>query len=359
MKITNSAITIPILVTILLLSFYGSSKELRVQSATSEDWPMFHHDPAHTGYTTSQGPITIPTKVWSYHIKQSNNYNTSIGASPAVANGYLYINNDKGTFFCLNASTGTPIWNNTGGGQYYSSPAVDSGIVYTGYSGITAYNASTGDTLWNYNVVGSLGHSVSISDGVAYTSSGEHLFALNASTGATLWNTTPNGGTPALAYGYVYGGTSGKVYAYNVSTGELAWNNTVAVEAVGFYSPSIADGRVYISSALSNDNRVYCFDALTGAHMWNYTTGSWVRTSPAVVGGIVYAGSNDGNIYALNASNGNKIWSFKTGVQPGETGANGGFVGSSPAVAGGIVYVGSLDGNVYALDALTLSLIHI
>ena len=41
---------------------------------------------------------------------------------------------------------------------------------------------------------------------------------------------------------------------------------------------------------------------LSGGKLWNYTTGSYVESSPAVVNGIVYIGSDDGNAYALGGS---------------------------------------------------------
>jgi len=44
---------------------------------------------------------------------------------------------------------------------------------------------------------------------------------------------------------------------------------------------------------------VYCLNATTGARVWNYTTGGWVFSSPAVVGGRVYVWSGDGKIYCL------------------------------------------------------------
>ena len=82
-------------------------------------------------------------------------------------------------------------------------------------------------------------------------------------------------------------------------------------------------------------------NATNGIQLWNYTTGSDVDSSPAVVNGVVYIGSYDDNVYALNAANGAKIWNYTTGSD----------VGSSPAVVGGVVYIGSYDGNVYALNA--------
>lgn len=63
-----------------------------------------------------------------------------------------------------------------------------------------------------------------------------------------------------------------------------------------------------------------------------------MRSSPAVVGGLVYVGSFDGNVYCLNAATGSLVWSYKT--------VNGAW--SSPAVVDGVVYVGSDYAKIYA-----------
>jgi serine/threonine-protein kinase len=94
---------------------------------------------------------------------------------------------------------------------------------------------------------------------------------------------------------------------------------------------------VYVGS---DDSNVYALNAATGAKVWNYTTGSVVISSPAVVNGVVYVGSHDGNVYALNAATGVRLWNYTTGNA----------VYSSPAVVNGVVYVGSEDGNVYAFS---------
>ncbi len=78
-------------------------------------------------------------------------------------------------------------------------------------------------------------------------------------------------------------------------------------------------------------------DAYTGVLYWKtfvngdlpYTYGSFVlKSSPAVVNGIVYVGSLDANMYALDANTGNIIWNYTTG----------GPILSSPAIDGGGVY---------------------
>ena len=123
------------------------------------------------------------------------------------------------------------------------------------------------------------------------------------------------------------------------TTNHTLWNYTT-----GSYvdsSPAVAYGKVYVGS---NDYSVYCLDASTGAKLWSYATGAWViLSSPAVADGEVYIGSCDGSVYCLDASTGAKLWSYSTGSE----------VWSSPAVADGKVYVGSWDGGVYCLDAST------
>jgi hypothetical protein len=79
--------------------------------------------------------------------------------------------------------------------------------------------------------------------------------------------------------------------------------------------------------------------------LWNFTTGDWVTSSPAVADGLVFVGSNDYNVYALNATTGVLVWKYATGS----------YVDSSPAVANGILYVGSEDEKVYAFGQIYYS----
>jgi outer membrane protein assembly factor BamB len=83
-------------------------------------------------------------------------------------------------------------------------------------------------------------------------------------------------------------------------------------------------------------------DAVTGAKVWNFTTGGHVQSAPALADGKVYAGSWNHKVYCLDAATGAFIWSYTGGAH---------FV-SSPAVANGVVYIGSIDRKVYAFSAV-------
>src|SRR5690242_8031567 len=56
---------------------------------------------------------------------------------------------------------------------------------------------------------------------------------------------------------------------------------------------------------------------------WKYRTQGQVVSSPAIAGGLLYAGSADHNLYALNLEDGTLKWKFETGSR----------VSSSPAVS--------------------------
>jgi len=104
-------------------------------------------------------------------------------------------------------------------------------------------------------------------------------------------------------------------------------------------SPAVVSGVVYLSTL---DGKVDALDATTGAVKWTTVTGSATQySSPAVANSVVYVGTDTGKVDALDATTGAIKWAYTTG----------GAVESSPTVVSGVVYVGSEDHKVYALDA--------
>ena len=105
-------------------------------------------------------------------------------------------------------------------------------------------------------------------------------------------------------------------------------------------SPAIAGGVVY---AGSTDQYVYALNAATGKMAWRVPV-SYVSSAPAVANGMVYV-STGGPVVALDARTGARVWTFHT--------YRGGFV-SSPTVSNGVVYVGSeATATLFALNANT------
>jgi outer membrane protein assembly factor BamB len=115
----------------------ASSPGETTQAADTDWWPMFHHDPNHTGTSTSTAPTTNNT-LWTYTT------GGNVESSPAVVGGFVYVGSDDDNVYCLNATNGAFVWNYTTGGNVDSPPAVAGGLVYVGKKGL----AGDVSTLW-------------------------------------------------------------------------------------------------------------------------------------------------------------------------------------------------------------------
>ena len=125
----------------------------------------------------------------------------------------------------------------------------------------------------------------------------------------------------------------------NVNRLGVVWSaQTGLVES----SPAVSGGVVYAGGYYGN---LYALDARTGAVKWMAPQcASIVNASPTVYKGVIYVGcESDNNLYAFNAGNGSLKWTAAAGA---------GFW-SSPAVSGDTVYAGSIDGKLYARYAAT------
>ena len=394
-------VAVLLLMPILLGAFYGFSPQTLVHADSAADnWPMYHHNPAHTGYSDTIAP-TAAVQLWNYTIDtepfstpaspvvvdgflyvSSADYiycfdaytgakvwNVStenfVGSTPAVVNGRVYACSADGYLYCLDASSGAQIWNYSirmlgqPAGSADSSPTVVGDRVYVeSWSGdVYCLNAEDGNKVWNYSTgANALDSSPAVDGGYVYVGNSEgSVFCLDASNGAKIWNFTVGGAvhSPAVADGYVYlGSADGNAYCLNASSGEKIWNYTTEYNSNGpshgyhwgnaVSDPAVANGYVYVGSS---DFDVYCLDAFNGSQIWNYTTGAEVYAAPAVAGGFVFAGSYDGNVYCLNTFNGLEMWSYPAGVySPTNAGGSAG----SPAIVDGVVYVVG-NGEIFAL----------
>ena len=399
-KIVTYIFILTIFLTLIFVFTANISTSASTQQTGVDWWSMFHHNVAHTGTSTSNGPIinesawntqgsgfsspsvvdgvvyvgfsalnaTTGAKLWTF----IDSYNVSTTQySPAIANGIVYVCTlnphpaamPSDDLYALNATTGAQLWNYTiyssvstiGNSWVYTSPnfspVVNNNVVY---AGSLALNASTGVLLWN-NQIGYLAvSSPAIVNGVDYLS--VHFggfYALNASTGVTIWriNADAQGSSPAVSDGVVYIHEDGIVQALSATTGAQLWNFSEGIiggfppqyfyPPSGISSPAIANGVLYVCGVLGNGPGSpisYALNASTEKLLWNSTVGG--DSSPAISNGVAYVGSS-GGLYALNASSGATIWSYKTGN----------YVFSSPAIANGMVYAGSTNDVLYAFGS--------
>ena len=316
------------------------------------------------------GPAFMSVLGWLRVVEWEFETGGYVTSSPSIGvDGAVYVGSIDKKIYALDGKIGTKKWEFVTGGVVSSSPAIGiDGTVYIGSSDqkIYALDGNTGVKQWEFTTGGSVVSSPAIGiDGTVYVGSTDYnVYALDGNTGAKQWEFTTEGkvlySSPAIgADGTVYVGTEGqhdevalevenkfiwirqpKVYALDGKTGVKQWEFETGHWVIS--SPAIGvDGTVYVGSM---DYNIYALDGKTGAKQWEFVTGGVVTSSPAIgADGTVYVGSWDNKIYALNPD-GTKQWEFITGHD----------VHSSPAIgADGTVYVGSKDTVVYALDGQT------
>jgi outer membrane protein assembly factor BamB len=331
----------------------------------------FHGNAARTGVYTSSGPKQLGGVKWAFKT------DGAIIASPAVADGVVFIGSLDTNLYAVDQETGTQKWKFKTEGPIASSVAVVDGTVYfSGNDGVFyALAAETGAVKWRFSTErgerrfearglhGTRPRAQTVPDPFdiftsspavfgnrVYFGSGDgNVYALDAQTGVLVWKFSTGEvvrASPAVANNTVYVGSwDSYLYALDAETGTEKWRfktgeDPVNHNQVGFQSsPAIADGVLYVGC---RDAHVYALDAATGRKRWDYyTSKAWVMGTPAIGGGTVYVGTGDSRKFlALDAKTGRLRFSLdaKTGLF------------SSPALAGDVAYVGNLNGRLYAVD---------
>jgi outer membrane protein assembly factor BamB len=330
-------------------------------SSVGDPWPMFGHDPQHTGQSQFIGPQTNALK-WTFPISRGDIRGIAIGAdetiyataadnrlyaidrngslkwsfltgaiiisTPAIAfDGTIYVASEDGNFYAVNPD-GTLRWVLPIGIVIDSSPVTASdGTIYVGnINGELVAISADGVQQWRFTIGGQVLSSPTIgSDGTIYvmarilpSSPQNGLYAIHPD-GSLKWHfpTNPSGTSPAI-------GTDGTIYITDEPPGlasvPVATNNLYAVNPDGSlkwsFNPS-EDFNVLSSPAIGSDSTIYVgslFNILSATHpngtlKWDYITQIRAGSSPAspAIGadGTIYIGGPPGTsdinrVFAIN-----------------------------------------------------------
>ncbi|WP_378740841.1 PQQ-binding-like beta-propeller repeat protein [Nocardia brasiliensis] len=149
---------LPILVVAALLLVSGTS--FGQSSPVNGDWPMWQFDPTGSRFNSNETTLT-PDTVSNLQLKWAFAFPDTIAASsqPAVVDGTVYVGGRNGTFYALDAETGstrwafqaeTPLGGNLPTYGLRNGPAVADGLVYFGDNSarMWALDAKTGALRW-------------------------------------------------------------------------------------------------------------------------------------------------------------------------------------------------------------------
>jgi eukaryotic-like serine/threonine-protein kinase len=291
----------------------------------------FHGNMARTGVYDSAGPKQFGGVKWTFKTA------APIVASPAIADGVVYIPSMDSYLYAIDQETAKEKWKYKSRMPIVSSPAVVNGLLYfvSSAGSLGALDIATGKIKWVLPTEYER----------KFEAKNLHGYPPEAQTIPDAWDIFTS--SPAVANGKVFFGSGdGNIYAADAQTGVLQWK--FATKDVVHSSPAIVGNTVYIGSW---DSYLYALDADTGLEKWSFKSGEdptihnqvGFQSSPAVVDGTVYVGCRDAHVYAIDAATGHKKWDYPTSKS---------WVISTPAVRDGIVYVGTSDSSRFmALDA--------
>ena len=260
----------------------------------------------------------------------------------------IFVCSYPGGLYCVNASSGDTIWNETIEEDvewWAASPLVRGDTVFVNSfsdAKLLAFHIN-GTELWEIDTPGSTGKyaSPAASDGKIFFAGGDPaLYCADIKNHSVLWTFNTSGTvitTPAIEDSRVFFATKDQMYSLDTDGNEIwsrDFNGTIS-------SPAVAYGNVYIGSSFA-EKKLYCFNASDGSVVRTKSVEGAILSSPAVdvENEAVYFGVNsgEGTVYALNALNGSVEWTYATGN----------YIMSPPSVSDGTIFIGSDSGYLYA-----------
>lgn len=285
-----------------------------------EPWPTFAYDRErdHVSPFNHRPPYRV---LWSFNGQNTLEY------PPSVAYGRVYLAQQKGRFWALDAKTGRVVWRKSTGRCSASSPTIHNHVVYQawmdfvncpqGRSGATGYliawNADNGHRLWKYNGAPIESSPLLIKNTLYFGSWDNRVHAISAKTGRQRWSFEGDGQfntAPAYWKGMIYiASYGGTVYGLDARTGKMRWSaeshSSFGSREFFYASPAVAYGRVYIGNS---DGTMYVYGAKTGKLRWARPLGTYIYSGAAIWKRRVFVGTYDGTFYALDAATGDVIW---------------------------------------------------
>jgi outer membrane protein assembly factor BamB len=303
-------------------------------------WPTYGYDRAR-GHLSPYEHRPPYRRIWGIDAHDTLEF------PPTVGYGRVYLAQQKGLFFALDAETGKVDWKHSLRRCAAASPTIGKDVVYQSYMHlveclqdqpgadgfVVAWDADTGKELWRFNSQ-PIESSPLLRGNRIFVGSWDHnVYALNARNGRKIWSFQADDQVnTSAAYwrGRIFiGSDGGTLYALSAKSGRLLWSaqsdSTFGTREFWYATPTIAYGRVYIGNT---DGTMYVYGAKSGKLLWARPLGTYIYGAAAVYQRKVFVGTYDGKFYALNAATGDVVWQIDAR----------GAVHSAPTVMDGLVY---------------------
>ena len=290
-------------------------------------WPMFGHDPQHTGQSLFVGAQSNNVK-WSY------SFENAVYSEPVIdPNNVIYVRTGGGDVHAINPD-GTLKWEfHVGGSDNYGSLAI--GKDGTIYACIEDFSYKYDRVLYAFNQDGTLKWK--------FNTSADVPPAIGPDTSTTIG---PDGTIYFIGTKMIGDQLLNVLYAFN-SDGVIKWNSTL--EGYAHSAPAIADdGSIYLAS-----QKLWAFNNI-GVPKWNFsaTDDSWYGQPIIGSDGIIYMATEEQmplaqNLVAVNPDGTLKWRTFVDTYYP--------YYPYRPAISedGTIYLAGTVGRYIIAINSLT------
>ena len=334
--IMSRRITLQVATSVGLAGIVGSTPVTAQSSGGDIDWEFDTGAEIHSSPTIVGSFVYVGNDDGSvYALNASNAYerwefetNGSVRSSPLVVDGLVFVGSNDNSLYVLDAESGEEVWTFETGGAVVSSPVVVDKTVYVGSrdGSIYAINAETGRQSWAYETGGQIDGSPVVVNGTVFIGSHDGtLYALAANSGEEVW-TFETGGeiqtSPTVANELVYVSSEDtNVYAIGIESGEEQWNESLYRNG-GLTAPTVAEGAYSRDTLFVADNvRVHALNAAVGGPRWSTRFDGSDPVAPTVINDYVFVG--DDNAVALDVETGDEVWANDDyGMTSAPTGAD-------------------------------------
>lgn len=269
--------------------------------------------------------------------KDIRQYNSWASPTPFVEEGRLYAHFGSHGTVCLDTRTGEKIWERRNINLNHfrgpaSSPVVYKDWLFLTFDGfdqqfVMCLDKKTGDTVWRKDRV------------LPYQNTNNPMRDNDYKKGFATPSVFEIGGKPQLVSSAAMG-----TIAYDTATGDEVWR--VITDGMNQASrPILAHGLIFVTAG--SKSSLFAIKAgMTGdltktGVAWRFDRSAPTKSSPVVVGDLIYFVNDAGVPHCLDAKTGQRVW---------QEGSFGGKFAASPVYAGGHVYFAGENGKTYVIE---------
>lgn len=340
------------------------------------DWPLFRGNSLQTGVAQSSLPDKLDIR-WKIQLKKGiestaaivkdtlyigcyddhlhaldlktgkEKWKTKLGAikaPPSVHDGKVFVGDEDGMFYCVDAVKGTKLWDFetsneiTGGANF----AGNDNVIFGSHDGyLYCLSIKSGKQVWKVKTEGPVYGSAAVAKGETFVAGCDsHLHVIDVAKGDELAKVELSGqtlGTAAIVSDKLYvGNNNNEMQGVDLKKKAIQWTYAPKRAQPFNSSAAVTDKLVVIGS---RDRLVHAIDRVSGKKVWTFEADERIDSSPVIVGKRVYVGSSGGTLYVIDLDNGKEVQSLMLGDR----------ITASPAVAHGCLVIGTTDGLLYCL----------